>query len=921
MAKIIELQLKINDKDFVASITNSDSLINDLKKRVNSVPDGLAKWGNIVTGFNQGLDAAQKVFSVISKPLDAAGQFEQYETSLRVMLGSADAAKQRLKELTDFAAATPFTLPQVVEAANQLQAIGKYSQDTLRDLGDLASASGKPMEQALSAYAKMMTGQKGIAIDMFRDLLISTDDWAKATGAKMGKNGELQASVDQMAEALPKILKEKGFSGMMDEQSKTLKGMESNFDDALYKIEATFGKILLPTAKSVITTLNNGLDMLIPNTKRAVEAFEAQSQKVKDLENNINPLLTRYDQLKSKAHLNTQEQTDLKDIIQKLARAVPDAVTQWNDYGEALDINRGKVKDFVEAEKARLKWMNRDAIKEQEDYLNATKGNIDKYSKMLQEGATYKTRELPGGGTETYLYEFLPADKQGFLDKIAQYKNDLTGIEQQIKKLKGEDFTLPEPVGNKGGKTGLDDFAKERDKYLADSAKKNAIANATEIEQARLKNLTLEQLEKEKNDKLKEQADIASQIKKSTNKTEFDQLVIKKEIADKSVDLTKDEIKKRGEDYKKFLADKEKQFASEKFLEDGKYKTLKQLLIDYTAQKTEQKNIEIEMIAATDKKEYDSLQNQKAIVEQKLSLTQQLIDAKKQQDEDYYSTVKYLDDDYLTYKLQQIEAQKKAMLDAGISGVDAKLFETESIKQIEQDYYDWKWEKYLKDNQIFAAGLNLMWAGYDTFFRTITNAEMTGKERLSAVWESIKNSFVDMLGQMLKDYLMHMIAKAVIGDASMAAAIASAAVTGTSIAAAYAPAAAFASIASFGAADVAGSLGMSSTVGLAYMLSVPKFGNGGWVAGPGHDQGGVLINAEGNEYMYSRDLARENISLLDRLNNQGDLSMSYAGFELIAKKIDEQTNRLEAVERLVTMDPYRFNEEYNNFLNKQEKIT
>ena len=117
--------------------------------------------------------------------LMATAQIEKYNVTLKTMLGSTTAARDRMQEYLDVAKKTPFELSQVVEAGNQLQAIGRYSRQNLEMLGDLAAASGKPMEQVMNAYAKLATGQKGEGVNMFRDLLISTDDWTKATGRRL----------------------------------------------------------------------------------------------------------------------------------------------------------------------------------------------------------------------------------------------------------------------------------------------------------------------------------------------------------------------------------------------------------------------------------------------------------------------------------------------------------------------------------------------------------------------------------------------------------------------------------------------------------------------------------------------------------------------------------------------------------------
>lgn len=187
----------------------------------------------------------------------ASAQFESYGVTLKTMLGSAGAARERMTEYADIAKSTPFELRQVVEGGNQLQAIGRYSRENLTMLGDLAAASGKPIEQVMGAYAKLATGQKGEGVNMFRDLLISTDDWAEATGKGLKANNELAASTEEMIKALPKILGKKGFFGMMEQQAKTTQGRMSNLADSVDMLKVAVGDRLKPAYDSFLTSSTN----------------------------------------------------------------------------------------------------------------------------------------------------------------------------------------------------------------------------------------------------------------------------------------------------------------------------------------------------------------------------------------------------------------------------------------------------------------------------------------------------------------------------------------------------------------------------------------------------------------------------------------------------------------------------------------
>lgn len=221
---------------------------------------GAVGWAAVAVAAVKGV-AAFKDFS--KESIEASMQVETYTSAVKNMLGgSADAARERMQEYFDIAKKTPFDLPQVIEAGNQLQALGRYSRENVTLLGDLAAASGKPMAQALRAYAKMASGQKGIAVDMFRDLMITTEDWTKATGKGVSKNGELLATTEELLNVLPDIMKSKGYFGMMATQSATTGGRVANLKDDVFQLKVALGDKLSPTVNKFVGISSKAVDTM-----------------------------------------------------------------------------------------------------------------------------------------------------------------------------------------------------------------------------------------------------------------------------------------------------------------------------------------------------------------------------------------------------------------------------------------------------------------------------------------------------------------------------------------------------------------------------------------------------------------------------------------------------------------------------------
>jgi len=286
------LQIIIQAKDMASAVMKQvgGAIDNVNAKAGNLAQAGLAKMqsgfeatANVIkTGFLVGMTGAVALLGLVGgQATMGAGQFEVYRSTLTTMLGTQELANKRLQEYADIGAKTPFELDQVVQLGNSLQSLGRYTRENVIMLGDLASASGKPIEQVSGAFAKLASGQKGVAVDMFRDLLITTDDWVKATGKGISKNGELMATTEEMLKVLPKIMADKKFVGMMENQSQTLFGIWSNLMDSIDAKTRVLGEKLLPIIKPYISQLINFINSI--DLDSVIENFQAFSLLIKDI--------------------------------------------------------------------------------------------------------------------------------------------------------------------------------------------------------------------------------------------------------------------------------------------------------------------------------------------------------------------------------------------------------------------------------------------------------------------------------------------------------------------------------------------------------------------------------------------------------------------------------------------------------------
>lgn len=327
-------------KVYAEMINRVKERMSDLEKTTKSCSD---KTGGFFTKLQDGLGiskgfigvagtmaALRFAYGIGADASKAASEVEKYNTTLKVMLGSSSAARDRMQEYVSIAKKTPFELRDVVNGGNQLQAIGRYSAQNLTMLGDLASAAGKPIEQVMNAYSKLATGQKGEGVNMFRDLLISVDDWTKATGKGVSKNGELLATTEEMIKVLPGIMKAKGFFGMMQNQSETTEGKMSNLKDSVFQLKVALGEQLNPTVNKFTKISTGAVDKLKEWVGIPIE------QKIAKEKTEVNFLMQKLIEMQP-------HQEGRKELIDEINRKYPELLKNLNLESNAQDTLRKRL--------------------------------------------------------------------------------------------------------------------------------------------------------------------------------------------------------------------------------------------------------------------------------------------------------------------------------------------------------------------------------------------------------------------------------------------------------------------------------------------------------------------------------------------------------------------------------------------------
>lgn len=195
----------------------------------------------------------------IAKLAQQASKLEQLEIGFTTMLGSAEAARAKIEELSDFAQKTPFTLPGVENAARSLLAVGFSAEElipTLKAVGDVSAGLGRGEEglQRLILNLGQVRTQGKLTGRELRDFAVLgvplIDELAKSLGktkkeiTEMTSAGEITDEI--VTQAFKNMTEEGGrFANLMAKQNKTLLGQWSNMKDALTLLARELGEPLV----------------------------------------------------------------------------------------------------------------------------------------------------------------------------------------------------------------------------------------------------------------------------------------------------------------------------------------------------------------------------------------------------------------------------------------------------------------------------------------------------------------------------------------------------------------------------------------------------------------------------------------------------------------------------------------------------
>lgn len=304
--KAMRKSLDSIDSKNVRRVGDDLETVSKQSKKATSGIKGFADKCNKMTGALSAIAAVQlgSVFTGMAggilnmgiASVQAAAQMRQYEIAFQTMLKSAEAGTQMLRDLQQFAAETPFDVPGVVSAGQQLMAFGFKAEEIipmLTNLGDAASGLGLGTEgvsRLAYALGQMQTSGKLNAQDMMQLTSAGISAWdmlAQAAGKTVAEMKDLcsKGAIDSKA-AVQTIIAGMNdqFGGMMAKTSDEVSGLLANIEETAGNTSAAVGKYLTEAfnIKGILKDVSDRLGEFQQKMQTATEQGKSMGDVIKE---------------------------------------------------------------------------------------------------------------------------------------------------------------------------------------------------------------------------------------------------------------------------------------------------------------------------------------------------------------------------------------------------------------------------------------------------------------------------------------------------------------------------------------------------------------------------------------------------------------------------------------------------------------
>lgn len=212
----------------------------DAQTKANLLDESLKRVGMTIGG----VFTAQKAVEFVKTMIDVRQEVENLSISFETLLGGKDKATQFFGELREYAVNTPLMLNDLAGGAQTMLGFNMEAEKvipTLKQIGDISMGDRDRFNSLVLAFSQMSATGKLMGQDLlqminagFNPLAIISEKTGKSIGQLKDEMSAGAISSEMVAQAFADATAEGDkFHGMLDKQSKGLKGQISNLEGAI----------------------------------------------------------------------------------------------------------------------------------------------------------------------------------------------------------------------------------------------------------------------------------------------------------------------------------------------------------------------------------------------------------------------------------------------------------------------------------------------------------------------------------------------------------------------------------------------------------------------------------------------------------------------------------------------------------------
>ena len=216
--------------------------------------------------------SAQQAIQFVQKLVSVRSEIQSLEVSFRTLLGSQEKATALMKEMNEFAAATPLMIDDLAKGAQTMLGFNVNPDEVmpmLKAIGDISMGDAQKFQALTLSFSQMQSVGKLMGQDLlqminagFSPLAVMAEKTGKSIGELKEEMSKGAISADMVKQAFIDATSEGGqFYGMLDGQSNTIKGALGALSGAITDMFNNLGE----QSEGVITGAIKSVKWLVEN--------------------------------------------------------------------------------------------------------------------------------------------------------------------------------------------------------------------------------------------------------------------------------------------------------------------------------------------------------------------------------------------------------------------------------------------------------------------------------------------------------------------------------------------------------------------------------------------------------------------------------------------------------------------------------